>query len=130
ETQQLGLELTALNLTAMASGAGSTCVKKTMGSGSGAGYSPISYFANCPYLEGILVSLCVAALLIWIMCSLLTYIPTLASNLTGYRQSGFGVFGRATDSRLGVWPGRGVGSVGTWQGNGDGSGQGWREGGS
>lgn len=81
EAQQLGVQQTALNLSALASGAGSVCILTRLGMG-GSGYDPVSFYSACPYLENVLVSLCVAGLFVYIMIGLLPYLPSLSSNMT------------------------------------------------
>jgi len=79
-TAPVGFDQTALNLNYIASTfitPAKTCTTSTMGTGA----NPVTYYSDCPYVEDVLISICVAALLAYIMFALVSYIPTLASNL-------------------------------------------------
>jgi hypothetical protein len=80
-TAGVGFDQTALNLTYMATQASSSCTQDFVGGVSSA--TTQTYYSNCPYIEDILISMCVAALIAYVMYSLISYIPTLASNLGG-----------------------------------------------
>ena len=85
---QVGYSQPSLDLAYLskeAFGSAKTCVKsyaQNTSGGSGGVTDPIGYYSDCKYAEDILISVAVAALITYIMMALLTYIPTLASNLT------------------------------------------------
>ena len=79
---KFGFEQAGLNLNYLATKAGKTCTKSSIGTTYGYYGSGEQYYSNCPYIQDILISVAVAALIIYIMLALLSYIPTLASNLT------------------------------------------------
>lgn len=81
---RVGIPTLQLNMSGLASAANDTCVSNLSGGGFGgsSGNTTEFFYTNCPWVENILISLCVAALVIYVMLSLLTYIPTLASNLS------------------------------------------------
>ncbi|MBI3441208.1 MAG: type IV secretion system protein [Proteobacteria bacterium] len=81
-----GFKYMTLDLTKIANdlGGGAVCNKTYMGGAPALpGQNPVQYYYNCPYAENILVSLCVAAILVYIMFALVSFIPTLASSIGG-----------------------------------------------
>lgn len=73
----VGVHQTSINLDYLAGIAGSSCKQTHVGAASGQ-----VYYTQCPYIEDVLLSMAVAALLTYVMFALLSYIPQLASNIS------------------------------------------------